>query len=77
MKFLEICYIINLYNYFIFIFIARARDSLPKRKERIMKNEKQNYTMAEIEIAKFSSQDIVTASSADSFDYVDDNAWDT
>ena len=42
-----------------------------------MKNEKQNYTMAEIEIAKFSSQDIVTASSADSFDYVDDNAWDT
>ena len=42
-----------------------------------MKNEKQNYTTAEIEIAKFSSHDIVTASSADSFDYVDDNAWDT
>ena len=47
------------------------------RKERKMENTKRSYLPAEIEIAKFSSQDIVTASSADSFDYVDDNAWDT
>ena len=42
-----------------------------------MENTKKSYLHAEIEITKFSSLDIVTASSADSFDYVDDNAWDT
>ena len=41
-----------------------------------MENTKKSYLRAEIEIANFTSQDIVTASSADSFDYVDGDAWD-
>ena len=36
------------------------------------------YSKAEIEIIRFSAEDIVTASvAADSFDYVDNNAWDS
>ena len=41
-----------------------------------MENSKKSYLLAEIEITSFTSQDIVTASSADSFDYVDGGAWD-
>ena len=41
-----------------------------------MENSKKTYLNAEIEIADFSSQDIVTTSTADSFDYVDQNGWD-
>lgn len=38
---------------------------------------KRIYLSAEIEITKFTSQDIVTASTADNFDYVDQDAWDS
>ena len=39
---------------------------------------KKIYSNAEIEIVSFTAEDIVTASvAADSFDYVDNNAWDS
>ena len=43
----------------------------------ITMDSKKNYLSAEIEITKFTSQDIVTASTADNFDYVDQDAWDS
>ena len=41
-----------------------------------MKLEKLAYVTAEIDVTRFGAEDIVTASSADSFDYVDNDAWD-
>ena len=39
---------------------------------------KKSYCNAEMEIIRFAAEDIVTASvAADSFDYVDNNAWDS
>ena len=42
-----------------------------------MENSKRTYLSAEIAVTHFSAQDIVTASTADSFDYVDQNGWDS
>ena len=42
-----------------------------------MNQEKLTYERASVEIALFGAEDIVTASSADNFDYVDQNAWDS
>ena len=41
-----------------------------------MKLEKITYESAKIDVLVFGAADIVTASSADSFDYVDNDAWD-
>ena len=41
-----------------------------------MKFEKLTYVSAEIDVTRFVTEDIVTASTADSFDYVDNDAWD-
>ena len=42
-----------------------------------MENGKKIYFNAEIEIVNLTSGDIVTASVADNFDYVDQNGWDS
>ena len=41
-----------------------------------MENGKKIYNSAEIEVVNLTTQDIVTASTADSFDYVDQDGWD-
>ena len=41
-----------------------------------MKLEKIPYEAATIAVTVFRSEDIVTASTADNFDYVDNGAWD-
>ena len=35
------------------------------------------YETAKIDVTTFGAEDIVTASSADNFDYVDKDAWDS
>ena len=42
-----------------------------------MNSLKLTYETAEIEVTRFGAEDIVTASSADNFDYVDKDAWDS
>ena len=42
-----------------------------------MKPEKITYEPAKIDVVLLSRSDIVTASTADSFDYVDQNGWDS
>ena len=42
-----------------------------------MENGKKIYFNAEIEIVNLTSSDIVTSSTAENFDYVDQNAWDS
>lgn len=42
-----------------------------------MKLEKITYESAKIDVLIFGAEDIVTASSADNFDYVDTDAWDS
>ena len=42
-----------------------------------MRSEKRVYEKAEIDVLRFVAEDIVTASTADSFDYVDKDGWDT
>ena len=70
-----------LYNILSALYFARvsgARDDSPNlRKEGTMENGKRIYFNAEIEIVNLTSGDIVTASVADSFDYVDQNGWDS
>jgi hypothetical protein len=41
-----------------------------------MENGKKIYADVEIVIMKFPSSDIVTASTADNFTWVDENGWD-
>lgn len=47
-----------------------------ERKEK-MKLEKLPYEAAKLNVTVFGSEDIVTASVADNFDYVDQDAWDS
>ena len=47
-----------------------------ERKEK-MKLEKLPYEAAKLNVTVFESEDIVTASVADNFDYVDQDAWDS
>lgn len=42
-----------------------------------MKLEKLPYEAVKMDVTVFSSEDIVTASTADNFDYVDNSAWDS
>ena len=42
-----------------------------------MKREKLPYEAAKLNVTVFESEDIVTASVADNFDYVDQDAWDS
>ena len=42
-----------------------------------MKQDKLTYEAATLEVTRFVAEDIVTASTADNFDYVDQNAWDS
>ena len=42
-----------------------------------MKLEKIPYETAKIDVTLLGASDIVTASTADNFDYVDQNAWDS
>lgn len=42
-----------------------------------MKLEKIPYEATRIDVTVFKSEDIVTASTADNFDYVDQNGWDS
>ena len=41
-----------------------------------MKSQKLHYETAKLDITVFGAEDIVTASTADNFDYVDQDAWD-
>ena len=42
-----------------------------------MKLEKIPYEAAKLDVTVFKAEDIVTASTADNFDYVDNTAWDS
>ena len=77
LNFTKNCYIIYLAHY-IFARVSGARGhALNLRKERTMENGKKIYFNAEIEVVNLTSRDIVTSSTAENFDYVDQNAWDS
>lgn len=42
-----------------------------------MKQEKLVYENAKVEVTLLGAEDIVTASTADNFDFVDQDAWDS
>ena len=48
-----------------------------KERKSEMKQEKLVYEAVALEVTRFGTEDIVTASVADNFDYVDQDAWDS
>ena len=58
-------------------FYINTRVSAEKERKSEMKQEKLVYEAVALEVTRFGTEDIVTASVADNFDYVDQDAWDS